>query len=403
MEKKIKKEKKPEPWIKAIKSWIIYAVIITIFVTVFMHDGTIDTDIAIDDGEYATVLANIDGIVEANPRLVDIAMLASHDSVTEGLEIDAPVDYYDRTQIVGKVAPITRGLQYRFAKTQVVGLDVQLRQGARMFHIKYTDYEGEWYATHTLLSSKLEKYILQVLEYLDSPEAKGEIVLLLLHPIYMGEDENLDTFHKWLAGVKYNGKNVYDYVYYGNTNTFDEDGKEGVRIGDLRYNDLTANGTKPGVVLFDRREEKLWKDEMEGTATDEYMGKFFDMDANATHKWHSRNGYNTMTKLIDEQATIIAESDEWDNKLRMNQAQPAFSVGGVTDIFVDLFSWNLKNHSIRYNAKIIDHENFDKWLSIMPVFQVDFVNSDYGDFNNKVNAKITLYNQKLVEDLLASN
>ena len=90
-----------------------------------MHDGTIDTDIAVDDGEYATVLANIDGIVEANPRLVDIAMLASHDSVTEGLELDAPIDYYDRTQIVGKVAPITRGLQYRFAKTQVAGLDVQ--------------------------------------------------------------------------------------------------------------------------------------------------------------------------------------------------------------------------------------------------------------------------------------
>ena len=109
-----------------------------------------------------------------------------------------------------------------------------------------------------------------------------------------------------------------------------------------------------------------------------------------------------MAKLIGEQADLIAESDEWDNKLRMNQAQPAFSVGGVGDLFVDLFSWNLKNHSIRYNAKIIDHEDFDKWLSIMPVFQVDFVNSDYGDFNNKVNAKITAYNQKLVAELLAS-
>ncbi|MBO7152098.1 MAG: hypothetical protein J6V77_04590, partial [Clostridia bacterium] len=182
MEKKVKKEKAKEPWIKAVKSWIIYAVIITVFVTVFMHDTTISDDLGADNGKYVTVLANIDGIVDANPRLVDIAMLASHDSVTAGLEPDAPVDYYDRGQIVGKVAPLTRGLQYRFAKTQSVGLDVQLRQGARLFHIKYTDFEGEWYATHTLLSKKVETYILQVLEYLATPEAKGEIVLLLLHP-----------------------------------------------------------------------------------------------------------------------------------------------------------------------------------------------------------------------------
>ena len=401
MEKKVKKEKAKEPWIKAVKSWIIYAVIITVFVTVFMHDTTISDDLGADNGKYVTVLANIDGIVDANPRLVDIAMLASHDSVTAGLEPDAPVDYYDRGQIVGKVAPLTRGLQYRFAKTQSVGLDVQLRQGARLFHIKYTDFEGEWYATHTLLSKKVETYILQVLEYLATPEAKGEIVLLLLHPIYFGEGVTLDTFHNWLADVKLDGKNIYDYVNYGATNTFDKDGAEGVRIGDLRYNDLTENGTKAGVVLFDRRESKLWSEDMEGTATDQYMSKFFDMDSNATHKWHSRNGYNTMTKLIDEQATLIAESDEWDNKLRMNQAQPAFSVGGISDIFVDLFSWNLKNHSIRYNAKIIDNENFDKWLSIMPVFQVDFVNSEYGDFNNKVNTKIIAYNQKLVAELLS--
>ncbi|MBR5173649.1 MAG: hypothetical protein IKW16_01730 [Clostridia bacterium] len=402
MEKKVKKEKAKEPWIKAVKSWIIYAVIITVFVTVFMHDTTISDDLGADNGKYVTVLANIDGIVDANPRLVDIAMLASHDSVTAGLEPDAPVDYYDRGQIVGKVAPLTRGLQYRFAKTQSVGLDVQLRQGARLFHIKYTDFEGEWYATHTLLSKKVETYILQVLEYLATPEAKGEIVLLLLHPIYFGEGVTLDTFHNWLADVKLDGKNIYDYVNYGATNTFDKDGADGVRIGDLRYNDLTENGTKAGVVLFDRRESKLWSEDMEGTATDQYMSKFFDMDSNATHKWHSRNGYNTMTKLIDEQATITAESDEWDNKLRMNQAQPAFSVGGISDLFVDLFSWNLKNHSIRYNAKIIDHEDFDKWLSIMPVFQVDFVNSEYGDFNNKVNGKITAYNQKLVADLLSA-
>ena len=43
MEKKKKKDKKQEPWAKAVKNWIIYAVVIITFVTVFMQDTTINT------------------------------------------------------------------------------------------------------------------------------------------------------------------------------------------------------------------------------------------------------------------------------------------------------------------------------------------------------------------------
>lgn len=397
------REKRKVAPIKILMGIFVPFVLVTIFLSVLLNDATIDTSNSVDNGKYVTVLADIDGIVEANPRLVDIAMLASHDAVTDSLTPDSPMDYHDRPTVLGKLDPITSGFQYRFGRTQAVGLDVQLRQGARMFHIKYTDFEGTWYGTHAHLSLTIEEYILQVLRYLATPEAKGEIVILLWHPMYFGEGVTLDTFHHYVASVKLDGKNLYDYVHYGTTNTFDEDGKSGVRIGELRYNDVTVNGTEPGVVLFDRREgTRFFERGMEGTMTDVYMGKYFDMDTNANHKWHSRIGQKTLISKINEQAELIASSDEWDNKLRMNQTQASFSAGGFSDIFIDIGAWSLLRFAERYNVTLVNHENFDYWLSVMPVFQVDFVNSGYGDFNDLVNQKIHAYNQNLVNSILGA-
>lgn len=36
----------------------------------------------------------------------------------------------------------------------------------------------------------------------------------------------------------------------------------------------------------------------------------------------------------------------------------------------------------------------------MPIFQVDFANSDYGDFNNRVNGAIRARNEEIVRILL---
>lgn len=397
--KKNREKTKTAP-IKILMGIFVPFVLLTIFLSVLFNDATISVTDGADNGKYVKVLSNIDGIVTANPRLVDIAMLASHDAVTHKITTESPLDPFDADKALGKVEPITKGFQLRFMKTQTVGLDVQLRQGSRMFHIKYTDYNGVFYGTHAKLSDTIEAYVLQVLEYLAMPEAQGEVVLLLFQPMHFDSGVTLDTFHHWLATVEYQGKNIYDYVYYGKTNVFDEDGKEGVRIGDLRYNDLTANGTKAGVVLLDRREKGNFHQWMEGSFDDEYMSKFFDMDANCNHKWHSRMGHNVLFDKINEQADLVASSDQWDNKLRMNQTQGAFAVGGFTDLFACLGAWSLLNFAKDHNVKLIHHENFDYWLSVMPIFQADYVNSEYGDFNNLVNQKIIAYNTALVQSIL---
>lgn len=50
---------------------------------------------------------------------------------------------------------------------------------------------------------------------------------------------------------------------------------------------------------------------------------------------------------------------------------------------------------------MLDNELFDEWLKMMPIFQVDYVNSDYKDFNRRVNEKIRARNVEIVEELLA--
>lgn len=393
----MKKDKSKRNGIKVFIGILVPLVIFTMFLAVVCNDTTITVGKGNLNGQYATVLASIDGIVDANPRYVDIAMLGSHDAVTAVLTDETPLDYHDADTILGKVDPISSGIQYRFGKTQAVGLGQQLIQGARFFHIKCTDYDGEWYGTHAHLSGKLSDHILEVLKYLATDAAKGEIVSLLFQTMYMGDGVTLDTLHSALNDVRYEGKSLFDYVYIDKADTFDN-GNGGVRIGELTYNDLTRNGTAPGVVIFDRRETKVFESDWEGSGA--LTAKCYDMDACADHEWHSSIGEEKLIGKINETCDRIAGDAKYQNKLRMNQSQASFAVGSAKEFFEIIGSWSLLRFAKDYNVALIENENFEKWLTYMPVFQVDFCNSDNGDFNNRVNALIYQHNQNMVDDIL---
>ncbi len=385
--------------VKALISLSIIFVIFTVFFCVVLHDVTINEGYGELNGKYKTVLADIDGIVDANPRFVDIAMLGSHDAVTDTISRNTPIDYHDKDKVQGKLDPIMGGISYRFAKTQMVGLDRQLEQGARFFHIKCTDYDGEWYASHTHLCGKMSEHIMEILEYLASDEAKGEIVVLLFQVTYFGDGENLDTFHAFIDSIEYEGKSIFDYVYVDDADTFDI-GDGGMRIGELRYNDLTQNGQAPGVVIFNRREEGKFRADWDGVST--LTNKCFDMDSCSEHEWHSTIGEDRLISAINKTyANIQSDYASYLNKFRLNQTQASFSISGIGEFISAIGAWSLIRFATSYNVSLIENKNFDQWLKYMPVFQVDFCNSDKGDFNNKVNAKIKDYNKNLVKESLA--
>lgn len=155
------------------------------------------------DCAYKTVLADIEGISAANPKIVDIAMLGAHDANTASIQYGNPLDGEGENGILGKVYPVSKGFQYRYAVTQTVSVGQILLQGARFLHLKYSYYNGDWVACHSITGRALEQDVVEVLRFLE--DAKGEVVVLLFQPGYFG-DQSFDTFHDWLAGVTYNGK-----------------------------------------------------------------------------------------------------------------------------------------------------------------------------------------------------
>lgn len=392
---------------KVICVLLIVAVVFAVFFSVILQPVSLGVGVGNLNGEYGFVLADIKGLTEANPRIVDIAMLGAHDANTNSLQPDNPIDGYAADTVLGKIQPLVKGFQYRFAVTQTVSVGQQLLQGARFLHLKYADFDGEWLASHTVVGGKIEDDVTEILKYLDTHV--GEVLILLFHPTYFGEGAGYENFHDWLATVEYNGKNIYDYVFYDKADKFGDeivvgapyDEYEGRHISSLRYNEVTANGTSAGVVLLDRREVKVVPDTSSPKSV--YSDYFYDMDCNALHEWHNRMGSDVLIEKINANCEKVLQEDAAGRMLHVNQTQASVSAETLGDVFRDIGAWSLLKFAEKHNAALIDNPNFDKWLSVMPIFQVDFINSDYGDFNNRVNARIREYNENLVKTLLAEN
>lgn len=381
---------------KILCAVLIPVIVVTVFFSVILNAESLGVGEGNTDGAYGTVLADIPNITVANPRIIDIAMLGAHDANTFSLDISNGIDNKEGNDILKAIEPITAGFQYRMAVTQAVSPYRLLLQGARLLHFKYTYYDGEWYASHTIMGREFRLDVEDVLRFLD--EHPGEVVLLFLQTTSLGEDQSLQTFHDWLAGVEYNGKNIYDYVHYDDVNVFGSMYSGGVNIWDLRYNDVTEGGKSAGVVLFDRRDDASMTEDDGYRSV--YSSYFYDIDSNASHQWHSRMGSDVLIDEINDYYMELSATRVYRWRLRVNQTQASVSAAAASDVFEDIGAWSLLKFAEKHNVALLENENFDSWLKTMPVFQVDFANSDYGDFNRRVNEKIRARNEEIVRILL---
>lgn len=395
-ERAVEKREKKRKGTRIAVGVLLPLVVLVVLFSVLLNARDLGVGQGNTDGAYGTVLADIDGIREADPRIIDIAMLGAHDANSFSVSADGPVDDSPSSEVLGALLPLSSGFQYRMSVTQTLSPHGLLMQGARFLHLKYTYYDGEWRATHSLVGRPFEEDVLEVLEFLHSHP--GEVVLLLFQCSYFGETQSLHTFHDWLAGVRHEGKNIYDYVRYDKVNVFGSSESDGADIAALTYNGVTSNGSKAGAVLFDRREHDKVK---EGeTAESEYSQYFFDIDSNARHTWHSRMGSDALIGLIEEEVRDVVAARFFEDRLRVDQTQASVAFSGISDIFHDIFSWSLLKFAEEHNAALIEHPDLDEWLRAMPVFQVDFVNSEKGDFNRRINEKIRARNEEIVRILL---
>lgn len=368
---------------------------ITIFLCVVLQCDILRADIGATDGEYDVVLGDIEGITDANPRIVDIAMLGGHGASSYNVKANAKLGVNDAHSALGKADPFIKGFTFRFSKTQTVDVRTLISQGARYLQIKCSYFEGEWWAEHAKLSVPLKVVIEDVLDYLC--EVKGEVLFPMLEPVYLGEGGTLSDLHDYVMSVKKDGKTLMDYVRYGAVNVFNTGGA-GVKIGDLRYNDVTLNGKESGVVLIDSPDESMLDTTFIHTGSSQYDKYFFDEDANAFHPWHHRFDSDVLLEKIDA-ASQTASQDRYKNMLRINQTQGAFN--SEPNDFADMLGkWSLIDFAEFHNPRVLDDPRFDKWLNAMPIVLTDYSNCDNKDFNKRINAKIRDYNLKLVQTAL---
>ena len=342
---------------------------------------------------FDVAIGDIRGIKKANPRYVDLSFLAAHDANTGRAEHGAPLEKC-ASNILFSTEPLIRNYLYRYVKTQTTTIYEMLRYGCRFIHIKVTYYDGKWFTSHSVLTGELETHMSDVLRFLSERENDGEIVTLLFQPIFFG-DKSFADLHDFLAGIRYNGKNIFDYVFYS---PVDEFGKgEGVKVGALRYNDATGPKGRTGVVLFQRRDQHYlpsWD------ARQSAYPFFFDMDSNALHVWHDRSRLKTLDREIDALCDEILATDRYKDMLRLNQTQPSSCYKTLGDALHSVYSRSLLKTAERHNVRLIEKLDLNKMLKAMPVFQADYVTSGHGDFNLKINRAIRAYNESLVASLL---
>ncbi len=376
---------------KLVLCIILEAVLVLLFAVLFLTQSKLLGAGEVSGGTYSSALSGIGRISEADPRVVDLAMLGSHDATTCCLDgyngVSGEVNA-DRASLY----QWAWGLSYRYTKTQVSTVYEQLMQGARFLHIKCSYSGGVWYGSHSLLDGPIETYIGDVVKFLQGHP--GEIAVLELQLMH-GDGTTLSEFLSHVFGAGYGGKTLADFVPYCD-----------IPLGELTYNDVTAGGTRGGavaVVVQDKAiagnkaffdfEESAYKGKCYGEVAAGRTGELFS-------KWFNRMDSSAIAEGLQEQSEKMrADFNKYRNGFRVMQIN---TTPNLEDAAETVGAWSLIRKAKDHNPRILADPAFDRWMEVMPVIVCDFVTSANGDFNRNINEKIRTYNQNLVDGLLSA-
>lgn len=358
---------------KRIVCWIVGVFLATFFAILWLPWNFIWGGNHSEEFKYNNVLSlvNDKNANLQNTPVTRIALLGSHDALTSEINAGSMVD----TAREGNPAntwysQFAKGLVARWSKAQQHDIITQLNAGVRYVDIRVSYIKGVYYNAHGLVSGKFETSIKQMLKFLGNNP--GEFLVLHFVYAYLG-DTTYDDMANFIASVKYENRNLFDYVNYDKTTT---------NASTITYGIATNNATKGGVVIL--------SDE-NGHMTGEYAD-YFKINKSYGH-WKNKIETDTLIKMVDEEyESLLNNPSKFEGCFSINQLQ---TTPNYDSIFNSVFTWSLTNKAQFHNEKLINYENFDRWLTVMPIVMVDFTTSKYGNFNQIVNEKIMAYNKAL--------
>ncbi|MDR3318340.1 MAG: hypothetical protein LBS99_02790 [Clostridiales bacterium] len=319
--------------------------------------------------DYSGIIAdNITG----DPRVVDIAMLGAHDAFSDKITPKNAVDPQDAADGIlnnGAVRFLGSGMIFRLSKAQRSGAYDLLTRGVRYFDVRVTISEGEWYTVHGQLSDKLDGYLTETVKFLS--ENPGELIIFDMQHVKTGDKTFADLFAH-IGSVEYEGLSLLDFVRFDPFT---------VPLGSLTYSEAVSGGA--GVVILAK--------------TGQYSGcAHYEYEEAIRSNWHEHNSSEVMLERITAEYDALCADPALDrNKFRVNQAQKTGLLTGE-GIANTIFGWSLLDFAYNFNPELVANESFDAWLTVMPIFMVDYADSMKGGFNDKVIGRINAFNASLL-------
>jgi hypothetical protein len=262
------------------------------------------------------------------------------------------------------------GFFVRWAKAQVSSIGDLLRRGVRYFDTRITVFQNDWYTHHVVISDRLEIYLVELIDFL--VENPGEMVIFDIQWAYFNGNTFDDLFESMKNIKNKDGLNVTDFIRHDPYR--DE-------LGDLRLRDITDNGTKAGLIMTAK--------------TEIFDGCYhYDYYESVRSVWHNKIRTNEILAGVKREYDDLKNNPDKDRgKIRVNQTQLTCVVDFGRTLNT-IFSWSLLDIAETHNIEILHNPNFEEWLTVMPIYMVDYSDASYGDFNNIANAKINAFNLK---------
>ncbi len=320
-----------------------------------------------------------DSIKNQNARIIDIAMLGAHDAFSNGISMKSEPNVNEGGIVNNKIVnAIAKGFVARMSRAQRASAKELLYAGVRYFDVRITKIENEYYCFHGLLSNKLESYVKDITEFLDSH--KGEFIIFDIQQYYtkdgdsrgLSDDEYLKLF-EYLDAL-----GLLKFARYDSSTP----------IGELRYTNITKGGTEAGIVILTKNSS---------------LAKAYSRDSDASYSkdeyesirslWHNTNSFKKLLKGIRYECEYLEGKER--KVLTVNQAQ---ETGFISDVSLirSAFKWSVIDMASNSNKMLIKNKDeFMNWLEVMPIFMVDYATSNKGNFNKIVNEYIMEYNLNL--------
>ncbi|MFA5741286.1 MAG: hypothetical protein WC874_00255 [Candidatus Izemoplasmatales bacterium] len=319
-------------------------------------------------------------------RIIDVAMLGAHDAFSADINLFSQTDVHSAASIqTGITGLLIKGFSVKQSKTQVSGITELLTAGVRYFDIRltYNEEKSSWYTTHTYFSNDLASVLEEMNTFLFAHP--GEFLLLDIQHVYGIDYDNPAENDVAFAEIRtiFASANVLEYAYEQGTKELNE----------ITYGDITNNKVQAGVMIFSKMANN--------------DNAFWDYWSSIYSAWPNTDVPETAYACLDTYAANITSGDALtgalpivENASAINAQEGIRVLQGVLTMQMNgegiinaLIKWSLIDRAREFNSNLIDQPNFANWMMTMPVIMVDYADTNYENFLDRVMEMIIYYNE----------